>query len=168
MPDIVHIDVEFPGDQSDIDHFDVETPDENVQLDVPSQSPIGIEPQIIDQIIEAFVVELGQPGPPGPIGPTGPEGPSGPIGPQGIQGPIGETGPSGPSGPQGPIGDLNYLHIQNAASNTWVINHNLGKYPSIEIMDSAGSVVYGEINNIDINTSIVTFASQFGGTATCN
>jgi hypothetical protein len=146
MAEIDHIEVDLPDETHGIDHFDVETPDQSMQINVESPGgPITIEPGIQDTIIQAFVIE--QLGPPGPQG---------------------EPGPPGPPGPSGTGGDKNYLHTQNLASNTWVINHNLGKYPVIAIIDSAGTVVEGEINHIDINTSIVTFSVQFGGTATCN
>lgn len=65
-------------------------------------------------------------------------------------------------------GDKNYLHVQNLAADTWMIFHNLGKYPSIDVIDSAGNLVVGEISHIDLNTSMVIFSVPFGGTATCN
>ncbi|HET6887692.1 MAG TPA: hypothetical protein VFH87_07805 [Candidatus Udaeobacter sp.] len=65
-------------------------------------------------------------------------------------------------------GDKNYVHVQNLAADTWVIFHNLGKYPAIDVIDSAGSVVIGEISHMDLNSSMVTFSVPFGGVATCN
>lgn len=65
-------------------------------------------------------------------------------------------------------GDKNYLHVQNLAADTWVIYHNLAKYPAIDVIDSSGNVVIGTISHIDINTAMVQFSAPFGGTATCN
>lgn len=65
-------------------------------------------------------------------------------------------------------GDKTYLHTQNLASDTWVIFHHLGKRPSIVVVDSAGTVVNGEISYIDNDTAMVQFSFPFGGTATCN
>ena len=41
--------------------------------------------------------------------------------------------------------DKHYKHIQGAASDVWIINHNLDKYPSVTIIDSADRVLIGEI-----------------------
>lgn len=155
--EIDHIDIELPVDPSGIDHFDIEAPGQDIELSVTPEGDQQISLQTpSDTIIQAFIIE--QIGPPGPQGPKGDKGDKGDQGDQGIQGPPGEAGEQ----------DKNYLHVQDLASNTWVINHNLAKYPSVEVMDSAGTLVKGEVNHIDINTCIVTFSVLFGGTATCN
>ena len=64
--------------------------------------------------------------------------------------------------------DKNYLHIQSVASDEWIINHNLDKYPSVSVIDSAGSEVMGEIEYIDVNNLKIKFASGFSGKATLN
>jgi hypothetical protein len=61
-----------------------------------------------------------------------------------------------------------YTHTQGIASQTWLIIHNLGKKPSITIVDSADSVVEGEIQYVDENRALVTFKSAFKGKAYCN
>lgn len=65
-------------------------------------------------------------------------------------------------------GDKTYLHVQNLASTVWTINHNLGKYPAIDVVDSAGTRVEGTIEYLSLYVARVTFSSLFGGTATCN
>lgn len=42
-----------------------------------------------------------------------------------------------------------YVHDQAVASSTWVINHNLGRYPSVTVVDSAGTqfIVQVEYNS---------------------
>jgi len=65
-------------------------------------------------------------------------------------------------------GDKNYIHVQNTSSATWVISHNLGKKPSVVIVDSADDVVYGEITYIDDNNVTLTFAGAFSGKAYFN
>ena len=58
-----------------------------------------------------------------------------------------------------------HVHTQGAASSTWSITHALGGRPSVTIVDSAGTVVYGEVV-YNSNTSItVTFSSPFSGFA---
>ena len=102
----------------------------------------------------------------GPPGPEGPEGPEGKEGPQGVQGIPGQPGPPGPKGDPGE--DQNYLHIQSVASTEWNITHNLGKYPSVTVIDSAGSEVIGEVQYVDLNTVKIKFEAGFSGKATLN
>lgn len=63
---------------------------------------------------------------------------------------------------------VEYTHTQSVASNTWTINHNLGKYPSVMVVDSAGSVVIGDISYVTINQIIVYFSGTFSGKAYLN
>ena len=63
---------------------------------------------------------------------------------------------------------IEYVHTQGTASNSWTINHNLGKYPSATVVDSAGSVVVGDVNYITLNQIIVNFSSSFSGKAYIN
>jgi len=65
-------------------------------------------------------------------------------------------------------GDKNYVHVQNNPSATWTASHNLGKKPSVIVVDSADEVVYGEIEYIDDNTVTLTFVGAFSGKAYFN
>ena len=65
-------------------------------------------------------------------------------------------------------GDLSYTHVQSTSAATWTINHNLGKYPSISVVDSGGSWVVGSVDYTTINQCTVTFAGGFSGKAFCN
>lgn len=87
----------------------------------------------------------------------------GPAGPQGDIGPIGPTGAIGPTGPTGPIGS--YVHNQNTPASTWTINHNLGAFPQVSVIDSVGNNVVGETVWVDSSTMTVTFSSAFSGKA---
>ena len=64
--------------------------------------------------------------------------------------------------------DKNYLFIQNQIADEWFINHNLNKYPSVTVIDSADNEVVGEIEYIDKNNLKIKFASGFSGKATLN
>lgn len=68
----------------------------------------------------------------------------------------------------GIINDLNYVHTQNTASDTWVIVHNLNKYPSATIINSAGDEVIGDIFYDNLNQITITFKGAFKGKATLN
>jgi len=65
-------------------------------------------------------------------------------------------------------GDLNFTYVQGVASTTWNIQHNLGKFPSITVIDTANTVVTGEYTYDDINNVTLTFSAGFAGTAYLN
>lgn len=61
-----------------------------------------------------------------------------------------------------------FIFEQGIASDTWVINHNLNKKPSITIVDSADNVVEGAEKYIDENTVEIYFNGAFKGKAYLN
>jgi len=64
--------------------------------------------------------------------------------------------------------DKRYVHNQNTTSSTWVVAHNLNKFPSVTVVDSAGTIVIGEIDYIDMNNVTLTFSAAFSGVAYLN
>jgi len=64
--------------------------------------------------------------------------------------------------------DKTYRHVQSVSSDTWTINHNLNKYASVTVQDSAGSIVIGEITYNNKNTITLTFSGAFSGEAHLN
>ena len=74
----------------------------------------------------------------------------------------------GIQGPAGIDGDKHYAHTQSVASAEWNITHNLVKFPSITVVDSAGTTVIGEEQMIDLNTVKLTFSAPFSGKAYLN
>lgn len=51
--------------------------------------------------------------------------------------------------------DKTYVHEQGIASDTWEIQHNLNKYPSVTLVDSANTqfeaqVIYNDENNCTV------------------
>lgn len=107
-------------------------------------------------------------GPVGPMGPrglTGLRGPDGPIGPIGLRGPVGLRGPRGPSG----VGATpTYEHEQAAPSDTWVVNHNLGRFPSSVLLLTSGGVEFeAEVVHVSENQFQVLLAFPITGFARC-
>lgn len=64
--------------------------------------------------------------------------------------------------------DKHFTFVQSAASATWNITHNLGKFPSVSIVDSANTIVHGDINYTSENALTITFSAAFGGKAYLN
>lgn len=61
-----------------------------------------------------------------------------------------------------------FIHIQGEASDTWMIEHNMGRYPSVTVVDSAGSAVFGDVAYTNENQLTVTFSVAFSGKAYLN
>jgi hypothetical protein len=66
------------------------------------------------------------------------------------------------------VSDKNYIHDQGIAGSTWSINHSLKKFPSVTVVDSAGTVVIGMVDYTDLNNLTITFSSGFSGKAYLN
>ena len=65
-------------------------------------------------------------------------------------------------------GDKNFVYTQAAASSTWVVTHNLNKYCSVAVVDTAGTTIYGGIEYDSLNQVTITFSAPFSGQAFCN
>ena len=71
--------------------------------------------------------------------------------------------------PDSDAGDLNFTFDQpNGNLAVWVIEHNLGKNPSITVIDSAGTLVIGEWVYDTLNKLTITFTAGFSGKAFLN
>ena len=68
----------------------------------------------------------------------------------------------------GATGDKNFVFTQTVASNTWTINHTLDKFPSVSVVDSAGTEVFGQVQYINLSKITITFSSAFAGEAFLN
>lgn len=67
-----------------------------------------------------------------------------------------------------PLTGETYVHTQSVPETAWAINHNLGKFPSVSVVDSGGSVVIGDVQYIDDDNVVVRFTAAFGGKAYLN
>jgi hypothetical protein len=66
------------------------------------------------------------------------------------------------------VGQVTYTHSQDSASSSWVIVHNLGRRPSVTIVDSGGNVQIGDVLYNSDNQITVNFSAAFGGYAYLN
>ena len=80
-------------------------------------------------------------------------------------------------GTQGPAGagDLNFVHTQSTAGATWQVTHNLGKYPSVSVVDTSETEVVGKVIYKDWGTGNssatklqILFTAAFAGKAFLN
>ena len=66
------------------------------------------------------------------------------------------------------VQDKNFVHDQGMPSLVWTIQHNLNKFPSACAVDTAKSIVVGQIDYIDLNNLTITFNASFSGEAYLN
>lgn len=85
----------------------------------------------------------------------------GPPGPKGEKGEPGERGEPGLSG-------ANFHFPQPVPSDTWVIVHGLNRFPSVTVIDSAGSEVYMGVSYDSPNQVTLRATAAFSGDAYLN
>ena len=61
-----------------------------------------------------------------------------------------------------------FIFTQAVADTVWNVNHNLGKFPSVSVVNNNNVVINGEITYIDNNNLTCTFSAGFAGTAYLN
>lgn len=64
--------------------------------------------------------------------------------------------------------DTTYVHNQAVASAVWSITHNLNRWPSVEVVDSAGTVASGDVSYVSANQVTIVFSAAFAGKAYLN
>lgn len=73
------------------------------------------------------------------------------------------TSSGGSTGGGAPTG--HYKYIQNFASDVWIIDHELGGFPTVTVIDSSGDLVFGQVNYPDTSTVRVSFSAPLAGYA---
>ena len=61
-----------------------------------------------------------------------------------------------------------FVYPQVVPAKIWEIPHNLGKFPSITVIDTGNTVVQGEYTYINNNSVTLEFSAAFGGKAYLN
>jgi hypothetical protein len=60
------------------------------------------------------------------------------------------------------------IFTQSSPSASWSIAHNLGKFPSVDVVDSGGNVLMPDILYVDLNNITVNFGAATSGKAYIN
>lgn len=68
----------------------------------------------------------------------------------------------------GGVATTGYVHTQTIPTAVWNVTHNLGKFPSVDVVDSGNSVVVADVHHIDTSSLTVTFGSATSGRVFCN
>jgi hypothetical protein len=61
-----------------------------------------------------------------------------------------------------------YTHVQASASTSWVVNHNLGFEPSIQVRNTGGVVVGCRVQHVSLNQAVISFNVATAGSARAN
>jgi hypothetical protein len=81
---------------------------------------------------------------------------------------IGENLSLSTSGTLSAVGAQTFIFNQGVPAAQWTINHNLGRFPSVSVVDSAGNVVEGDVDFLSANEITVAFSAPFSGEAYLN
>lgn len=63
---------------------------------------------------------------------------------------------------------FSHIHVQDVPAVQWNVTHNLGKFPSVSVVDSADQEVIGEVEHVSDTVLRVTFSAAFSGKAYIN
>lgn len=58
-----------------------------------------------------------------------------------------------------------YTHTQSVPDTTWLVTHNLGRFPSVTVIDSAGTQVVGDTIHVSNMVVRLEFSAAFSGSA---
>ena len=61
-----------------------------------------------------------------------------------------------------------YTHHQSVPTDIWEIHHTLRSHPSVTIVDSGNSVVFGEVTYVSLDLIRIEFKGEFSGVAYLN
>lgn len=77
----------------------------------------------------------------------------------------GPQGPRGPTGPAGAAGGSVFEHVQSVPASTWTVQHNLGRFSHVTLLEDDGTEFEADVYQADINTVVIQFPSPHTGTA---
>lgn len=67
------------------------------------------------------------------------------------------------------LNSTTYVHTQAIPAAEWIINHHFtDKFPSVTVVDSAGTEVIGDVTYTGPSQVVLNFAAEFSGKAYLN
>lgn len=64
-----------------------------------------------------------------------------------------------------PVNHVKYVHTQSSIASSWVINHNLGFFPNVTVLDNSNRILETHIQYNNINTATIIMNSAASGKA---
>jgi len=68
----------------------------------------------------------------------------------------------------GDMKDKYYLHDQTVAASIWTVHHGFGRYPTVNVIDTSGKIIYGLVENTRLDDVQVTFGEDLSGKVICS
>ena len=66
------------------------------------------------------------------------------------------------------VEDKTFVFTQGVPSIQWTVQHNLGKFPSVSVVNNNNVLLYGDTTYIDSNELTINFSAGFSGKAYLN
>ena len=66
------------------------------------------------------------------------------------------------------FGTSSFHFIQPGPSLQWNVTHNLSRFPNVSIVDTAGNVLFADVQHISLNTLTIKFNQSTSGEAWCS
>lgn len=57
--------------------------------------------------------------------------------------------------------DKNYVFVQSVPATVWTITHNLGKFPSVSVVNINNVTMYGNVTYLNENELQIEFSAGF-------
>jgi len=70
--------------------------------------------------------------------------------------------------PSGFTNETTFTFTQGTLSNTWTINHNLDRFPSVTVVDNSNNIVVGAVTYNNSNQIVISFSETVIGKAYLN
>lgn len=69
----------------------------------------------------------------------------------------------------GPPGvEFRYEHVQASPASVWQVQHSLGKYPNVSIINDGGRQVWADVDHSTTDLTVITFPTPYSGRAVCS
>lgn len=68
----------------------------------------------------------------------------------------------------GGAGDMHFVYTQLSASPVWNVAHNLGKFPSVSVVDTGDNELLVDVDYVDNNNLTITLGAATSGKAYLN
>ena len=58
-----------------------------------------------------------------------------------------------------------HVEMLDTSKTEWTVNHGLGRYPNVQVVDSAGDVIFVDVEHVDSNIAILRYNTPMTGRA---
>lgn len=133
----------------EVDSIDVNTIDEEISIAIDATQ--NIDALVVNEQEEALQVELSV------VDPV--------AGVLSVNGKSGHVTIDYPDINIDPVNHVKYLHTQNTPQTQWNVEHNLGFFPNVTVLDNANRIIEADIQYLNINNVRIVMNVALSGVA---